>query len=545
MPEGVSDARGRAAPSRLTRRPEAKILKIEDLLREVSSGRLRVPPFQRPLRWRAKNVIELFDSAYRGYPIGDLLFTQQAGPDQEISFGTRRVHAEARPDAWYIVDGQQRVTAFAGALLHPDARPSGDIHAIWFDLGAETFHWLPAGAEPGDFWVPVRALADARELHRWWSSWPQRIEHEELVERLYEVSKSIREYQIPVYVLQGAPEDAVREVFQRVNSRGTQMTEAEVFNALHAVGGQPKPLDRLRDRISETGFGLLDEKLLLRCIKAATGADPGADLSVAEVPMEPVERALRRAVGFLQHAGVPHFRLMPYLMPLSILCRFFALHERLEPRDRLLLSRWLWRGLLNGAHTRSAHAEVRRIQRVMIGERASDDVQGLLHELHQVSERDLVWGDLWSPWVGTSAQVKLAELGLIHLGALQPDGSRLDLDLFRARLEHDGPGRDFLQVDAGVGDPIVGRFLLLDGRRALGRLRACENPHVLASHGLDAEAARLWRAGAVKEMLWRRAEQLERELSRIFSSFAEWSASDRPSIRALVERANEQVHAGA
>jgi uncharacterized protein with ParB-like and HNH nuclease domain len=57
----------------LQRRPEARGFRVELLLQEAAGGRLRIPAFQRPLRWRARNVIEFLDSIRRGFPVGELL----------------------------------------------------------------------------------------------------------------------------------------------------------------------------------------------------------------------------------------------------------------------------------------------------------------------------------------------------------------------------------------------------------------------------------------------------------------------------------------
>ena len=58
-----------AAPQ-LPKKPVARTEKVEDLVEMVYRGRVRVPWFQRGLKWEAKHVQELFDSIYRGYPIG-------------------------------------------------------------------------------------------------------------------------------------------------------------------------------------------------------------------------------------------------------------------------------------------------------------------------------------------------------------------------------------------------------------------------------------------------------------------------------------------
>ena len=47
---------------------------IEDLLDELNTGKLRIPNFQRPFVWKPLDMLALFDSIYKGYPIGSLLF---------------------------------------------------------------------------------------------------------------------------------------------------------------------------------------------------------------------------------------------------------------------------------------------------------------------------------------------------------------------------------------------------------------------------------------------------------------------------------------
>lgn len=104
---------------KLPRRPEARAFSVETLLQLVQDGKLRVPEFQRPQRWRSTHVLSLFDSVWRGFPIGEFLFSKGQAPQRLLRFGAVEVQAPEVPDAY---------------LLHPDLRPRGDIHAIWFDL---------------------------------------------------------------------------------------------------------------------------------------------------------------------------------------------------------------------------------------------------------------------------------------------------------------------------------------------------------------------------------------------------------------------------
>jgi uncharacterized protein with ParB-like and HNH nuclease domain len=56
----------------VARRPnvDAKTLKVEDLLARIESGQIRVPKFQRGLRWKREDNRLLFDSILQGYPVG-------------------------------------------------------------------------------------------------------------------------------------------------------------------------------------------------------------------------------------------------------------------------------------------------------------------------------------------------------------------------------------------------------------------------------------------------------------------------------------------
>lgn len=56
------------SPAGLIPRPEAQAESIKDLVAAVVRGEVRIP--QVPARyWETKDVLELFDSIYRGFPL--------------------------------------------------------------------------------------------------------------------------------------------------------------------------------------------------------------------------------------------------------------------------------------------------------------------------------------------------------------------------------------------------------------------------------------------------------------------------------------------
>jgi hypothetical protein len=82
---------------------------IETLLTWVKSGEIAIPEIQRPFVWEATKVRNLLDSLYQGYPVGYLIAWRN--PTIRLKDGTSAAGKRI------LIDGQQRVTALMAALL--------------------------------------------------------------------------------------------------------------------------------------------------------------------------------------------------------------------------------------------------------------------------------------------------------------------------------------------------------------------------------------------------------------------------------------------
>lgn len=532
---------------RLAQRPEAKPFTVEDLLGLVMRGRIRLPDFQRPLRWRTPHVQKLFDSVYRGLPIGALLLSVRSAPAATVGFGVFKREVEAAPEAYFVVDGQQRIAAFAAALLHPSPAPRGDVHALWFDLEKGEFVRL-SRREPGPAWIPLNVLGDSMKQMDWILAWPHRGDRKDLVEKALALGKAIREYQIPAYVLRDASEEVLREVYRRVNNTGVGMRESEVFTALfHA--GQPKPVEAACRRLSEIGFGTFSEDLFLTCLKVVFGvesrggprtADDGGDALLAVAKPENVARtedAVRRATTFLiEDVGIPHLQLLPYELALSMLSLFFAIYPEPSARSRQLLARWVWRGALSGEHGDNSHATLRRL-RARVSDIESEAVGNLLATVPRFAEIPTSRGR----WYGQSAKTRLCALAMLTLGPIDPKtGAPLDSVDLQARLEKKPLGQVFRDMGGATGATIARRVVASrEGLRAL----SAASPEVLSTHGFDAAAAAAFADGDLPLSEERRAVVLDRLFNRFFPARCGVDDSDRPSIAALVAHAEEIIRA--
>lgn len=82
---------------------------IETLLGYIKSREIAIPEIQRPFVWKPRQVRDLIDSLYTGYPTGYLIISQN--PDMRLKDGTLSVGKKI------MIDGQQRTTALMTAIV--------------------------------------------------------------------------------------------------------------------------------------------------------------------------------------------------------------------------------------------------------------------------------------------------------------------------------------------------------------------------------------------------------------------------------------------
>lgn len=205
--------------------------------------------------------------------------------------------------------------------LHGGASPHPRF-ALAYDLEQQTF-CHPSREDAGHI-IPLPVLFDLQRLFRWFTK-----EHPEAGERLDEasrVTRAIREYQVPAYLVSQEEESVLRDIFDRMNNYGKRLSRAEVFAALHpAQGSGLEPASRFQQIAesidAERGFGLLDDDTVLRSVLARRGGNVTRDIRV-------------------------EFSEYRYL--LVVLTRFFAHFPPPAPRNRILLRRWFWRAAMAG-----------------------------------------------------------------------------------------------------------------------------------------------------------------------------------------------------
>ena len=546
-------------------RPTATTIDVEQLAKWAWEGRIRIPHFQRPLRWQRDDVIKLFDSILRGYPVGSLLLWKRHADAETVQLGALSVAAPEMPDALLVVDGQQRITALANAL-HPEGQ-ADERFRISYDLRKKTFVPTPRDISRGDV-IPLPVIFDLREVLRWFADHPEVIDQ---VNAVNEITQVIRQFAIPAYEVEQEDPEVLEDIFDRLNSYGKRLTRSEIFSALNAGKEQDanRPtFDRIAQNISDDlNFGLIDTNTVMQALLARRAADVQRQIRIefdeaaraSDFPDEDrdtayrqAEEALRRAVHFLQTvAGVPHFTLLPYKYLLVVLTRLFAHYPELNERSTNLVRRWFWRTALAGpqifpGNTTGAARNLNRVIRP--GEHdATASIQRLLDLIPESAARipDLKrfrsneastkivlcsWWSLEPRSLETGRPFEIADLA-----ACIAEG-RTPVDAVRNVYYPTYVSRDLRSWSANrLLYPLAGDDEADPGEIVAGNIEPLLNQEkreaALASHSIP---LRVPAAAPVGGFLALRQEMLEKQLDTFLRQRCEWGFEDTPPLDSLV-----------
>jgi len=219
---------------------------LGSLIEFIGLGQIGLPDLQRPFVWKDSKVRDLFDSMYRGYPVGYLLFWQNALVD-----GGRTIGADAKQKtpSLLIVDGQQRLTSlFAVVTGHKVLREDFDeeLITIAFNPLEAKFEVADAATARDKMFLPniTAVLSKGADIF-------------EIVSDYLEGLKSVRELSpeetkaaqrainrlaqlgaFPFTALELAAnigEEQVAEVFVRINSQGKPLNQSDFILTLMSV----------------------------------------------------------------------------------------------------------------------------------------------------------------------------------------------------------------------------------------------------------------------------------------------------------------------
>lgn len=219
---------------------------LGSLVKFIALGEIGLPDIQRPFVWKNAKVRDLFDSMYKGYPVGYLLFWQNELTSDSRAIGTDQKQKAPR---LVIVDGQQRLTSLYAVVKGvPVVRENYESEQIRiaFNPLEERFEVADAAIRRDSAYIP--------DISRLWSDDTDLFEvvddylaglgavREVSDDDRKQIRKAISKLQgllsFPFTALELAAsisEEDVSDVFVRINSKGTPLNQADFILTLMSV----------------------------------------------------------------------------------------------------------------------------------------------------------------------------------------------------------------------------------------------------------------------------------------------------------------------
>lgn len=239
-------------------------MKIQELLDGVKHQDLVLPEFQREYVWKKEDAKQLLVSLYKKYPTGSLLFWKTDNPPElknmdipEDKIGTTTV----------ILDGQQRLTTLF-MLMRNEIPPYYkeeeifyDPRELYFNLKNTDFKYFQPSMKDSPLWIKVsRCFDNENPIH------PIKIAQEvieskgldfdpmKLATELQDNLFKLKQIESETYPIQTVPVsaniDEAIDIFDRVNSQGTKLTDSELALA-HICGKWSQARQVMKEKINQ------------------------------------------------------------------------------------------------------------------------------------------------------------------------------------------------------------------------------------------------------------------------------------------------------
>ncbi|MDC0051836.1 DUF262 domain-containing protein [Acidimicrobiaceae bacterium] len=215
---------------------------------KIKSGDIQIPEMQREYVWDTTKVRDLFDSLYRGYPIGYiLLWDVKEKSDQNRSIGTNLKSFEV---SQYVIDGQQRLTSLY-AVTTGEPVINSDFKEIKikidFNPFTETFETsTPATEQDSEYFHDITGLFNISQQFQLINAFKENFElrngrklstEENLqIDQTLSRVAGIMNVELQLLTLSDDMDIATAsDVFVRINSKQADLSQADFILTLLSV----------------------------------------------------------------------------------------------------------------------------------------------------------------------------------------------------------------------------------------------------------------------------------------------------------------------
>ncbi len=342
-------------------KPEREYL--HEILKRMHSGAYAIPLFQRDFVWEKKQILDLFDSISKGYPIGSILLWHPH--DKNKRSRSKSIVGDEifdNPDLdYFILDGRQRLTTFYGCLY--EQNEPNEKFKVFYNLESEIFEYSTAAKKPvylvslPDLYDTFKLLDKLQEIQE---TIPDRELARTYIMRAKKMNSVFQGYQIGELLLENYTLEEAGTVFARINSKGTDISKVSMLQALFYKEGQnvlfSDWIAEIKTKLGRWGFDRLKEDDILNCCYRYSNIDFYDNNLMDKIDkfdnlnqldfihkLDEIEENLMREAEFLHNeCGVVSWRMLPYARQWVILAGAFKEKKNLSESDKQELKKWFY-----------------------------------------------------------------------------------------------------------------------------------------------------------------------------------------------------------
>lgn len=358
----------------------SEALRITDVIEQLRKDEFLIPTFQREFVWQPDNIKRLWDSIFRFYPIGSLLYweTDSYLHTHRKLGGFVFPHDEdtvRKFKEWkYILDGQQRATSLLVSFVGGKGRVENSDefdYTMFFDATKGEFFFV-GEAEQRKKTTDPRFLIRLRDVPEWELDFYGQISsvpgfNATIGHNLKQLYKIFVDYKIAVVKIKGVEVSEVCDIFERINQEGKKLHPVDIIVARTYRPEKPSEGVKgfyLRDDLEELGELLVEKgnrfkdmddlnviQMFALCLRkqdktdrSPYGITPAAldNLKAAdfETNWSEVRKTILETVKFFSTLKVQGPGMLPYVY--LMLALSYYLHCNKKP-NHALARQWFWR----------------------------------------------------------------------------------------------------------------------------------------------------------------------------------------------------------
>jgi len=368
--------------SNLNREIESEVMKVNTFIEEkLAKDKLLIPTFQREFVWEPENIRKLWDSMFKFYPIGNILYwvTDSYLHTHRKLGGFEFPHDEdtvRKFKEWaYILDGQQRATSLLVSILGGKGRVKEEEdfdYTMYFDATNAAFFFAnelekrKSKVSPA-FLIRLKDVSKGDFLDFWENIAKEEGITEQIKSNIKQLYRIFTDYKLVFVRIQGVDVEEVCEIFERVNQEGKKLDSVDIIVARTYRNEDLEKgikmfylrdnLQKLKEMLSSQGnrFQNLEDLSIIQMIsiclrkeetgtRKSFGITPKAldNLRTEELEdnWDASQKTIFETIKFLSDLKIHGPDMLPYGYLLFPLCYHF--HRNTSP-NRQIAKQWFWR----------------------------------------------------------------------------------------------------------------------------------------------------------------------------------------------------------